>query len=421
MAERSEDEPEVLVVGGGPAGIAAACTAAEAGRQVVVLDDNPAVGGQIWRGGAGVGTAAAWFERLEASGARVCSGAAVVDVTRGVAGRPTISSRDGRGLQTWRPLATVLATGARERFVPFPGWTLPGVVGAGGVQALVKQGLDVAGRRVVVAGSGPLLLAVADLLVARGAVVPVIAEQAAAGRLARFAAGLLLDPAKLVQAIGIRRRIGGIVRTGTFPTAVRSEAGGLSVTLASGRPGRERHSEIACDILACGFGLVPNVEVARALGCGITGGRIDVDARGGTTVAGVWAAGECTGIGGVDAAIVEGRIAGLAAAGRITDAERLVRDRRRRQRFAAVLEAAFALDSRLGRLAAQDTIVCRCEDVAYGRLRCHAGWREAKLQTRVGMGPCQGRVCGTATETLFGWAPDDVRPPFTPLPLGDLG
>jgi hypothetical protein len=118
---------------------------------------------------------------------------------------------------------------------------------------------------------------------------------------------------------------------------------------------------------------------------------------------------------------VEGRIAGLAAAGRITDAERLVRDRRRRQRFAAALEAAFALDSRLGRLAAQDTIVCRCEDVAYGRLKCHAGWREAKLQTRIGMGPCQGRVCGTAAETLFGWAPDDVRPPFTPLPLGDLG
>jgi NADPH-dependent 2,4-dienoyl-CoA reductase/sulfur reductase-like enzyme len=422
MADLAVREIDLLVIGAGPAGMAAAIAAAEASREVAVLDDNPAAGGQIWRGGArgAAGAAADWFARLAASGARVHAGSAVVDCLPGGAGRPTIVSRDGSGLHRWRPAAVVLATGARERFVPFPGWTLPGVVGAGGVQALVKQGLDVRGRRIVVAGSGPLLLAVADLLVAKGAVVPVVAEQAPAARLAAFAAGLLTQPAKLAQAIGLRRRIGGVVRPGTFPTAVRALGDGLTVTLASGAAGRERQREIECDILACGFGLVPNVEVARALGCRIEAGRIAVDGVGATTVAGVWAAGECTGVGGVDAALVEGRMAGLAAAGRDAEAWALLPERRRWERFAAALDRTFALDPRLARLAADDTLVCRCEDVAYGRLRCHGGWREAKLQTRIGMGPCQGRVCGTATEVLFGWAPDDVRPPFTPLSLGDL-
>jgi hypothetical protein len=90
------------------------------------------------------------------------------------------------------------------------------------------------------------------------------------------------------------------------------------------------------------------------------------------------------------------------------------------RRFAAALERTFALDRRLARLATDDTVVCRCEDVAAGRLRCHRSWREAKLMTRIGMGPCQGWVCGPAADTLFGWSPDDVRPPLKEVPLADL-
>lgn len=421
MADAARDV-DVLVVGAGPAGVAAACEAAESRCGVVVLDDNPAAGGQIWRGGrrlAAPGPAAAWLDRLAASGAAVHTGTAVVDVVTDGATR-TFVTRGPAGIERWRPTAVVLATGARERFVPFPGWTLPGVVGAGGLQALVKQGLDVANRRVVVAGSGPLLLAVAELLVRKGASVVMVAEQAPPGRLAAFAAGLLLHPSKLVQAIGIRRTIGGVVRTGTFAERVRREGDGLTVSLASGTAGRERHTEIRCDILACGYGLVPNVELARAIGCAVDCRAVVVDDLGATDVPGVWAAGECTGVGGVDAALVEGRIAGLAAGGRAAVARRLVPARRAAARFATALERTFALDPRLAGLATDDTLVCRCEDVAAGRLRCISSWREAKLLTRVGMGPCQGRVCGTATETLFGWAPDDVRPPLFPVPLGEV-
>jgi NADPH-dependent 2,4-dienoyl-CoA reductase/sulfur reductase-like enzyme len=414
--------PDVLVIGAGPAGVAAACAAAAAGLSVTVFDDNPAPGGQIWRGGrrlAPSGPAAVWLDRLAASDAVVRPGTAVVDLMAEHGGR-TIVTRSAAGIERWRPAGIVLATGARERFVPFPGWTLPGVVGAGGLQALVKQGLAVAGRRVVVAGSGPLLLAVAELLVRKGAVVAAVVEQAPLGRLAAFGAGLVLHPHKLAQAIGIRRTIGGVLRAGCFPERVRQEGDGLCVSLVSGPPGRERRDELHCDILACGFGLVPNVEVARALGCRIERGAVAVDDLGRTDVPGVWAAGECTGVGGVDAALVEGQIAGHAAADRADKARRLVPERRAAARFAATLESTFALDPRLAQLAADDTLVCRCEDVAAGRLRCLNGWREAKLLTRIGMGPCQGRVCGPAAETLFGWSPADVRPPFFPVPLGDV-
>lgn len=422
MAEPLVRDVDVLVIGAGPAGIAAACVAAEAGRRVSVIDDNPAAGGQIWRGGPKEIAAEArpWLDRLARSGADLQAATAVIDV-RPAAGLPaTIHTRSPAAVVAWRPRAVILATGARERHLPFPGWTLPGVVGAGGLQALVKQGLDVRGRRIVIAGSGPLLLAVADLLVARGARVMAVAEQAPLGRLARFAGTLLAHPAKVVQAVGIARSIGPVLRPGTFPVAVRPGADGLVVRLASGPPARQRHREIACDALACGFGLVPAVDLGHALGCDVDRAGIAIDDRGRTTVPGVWAAGECVGIGGVDKSLVEGRIAGLAAAGRANEAARLLPAARRWRRFARSLDRTFRLDRRLASLASSDTIVCRCEDVAFGRLVGRSCWREAKLMTRIGMGPCQGRVCGPIADVLFGWEAGDGRPPLTAVPIADL-
>ena len=422
MADRPRDDVDVLVIGAGPAGIAAACAAAEAGRGVAVLDDNPAGGGQIWRGGTepAAGEARAWLERLGRCGAALHPQTAVFDLVPRPGLPPVVVARTPTGPREWHARSIVLATGARERCLPFPGWTLPGVVAAGGLQALVKQGLDVRGLRIVIAGSGPLLLAVAELVAARGGRVIAVAEQARLARLVRFSAGLIAHPAKLAQAARIGRAIGPVVRPGTFPVEVRSAAGGLIVTLASGRAGRERRWEAACDLLACGFGLVPNLETARALGCEVHAGRIAIDDTGATTVPSVWAAGEGTGVGGVEKSLVEGQIAGLAAAGERAAAERLVPAARRWRRFVAALDRTFALDRRLASLAKPDTVVCRCEDVAAGRLACHRSWREAKLMTRIGMGPCQGRVCGPITETLFGWAPADVRPPLTPVSLDDL-
>lgn len=172
---------------------------------------------------------------------------------------------------------------------------------------------------------------------------------------------------------------------------------------------------VACDYLACGFGLVPNTELPALLGCGTTVNQFQE-----TATPGVYAAGEVTGIGGLDLSVVEGEIAGLAAAGRHAEATRLFGSREKHRRFAAALEAAFALRPELKSLATAETIVCRCEDVRLGKLREFEGWREAKLQTRCGMGPCQGRVCGSAVEFLVGWKAESVRPPLFPARIGTL-
>src|SRR4051812_37383394 len=170
---------EVLIVGGGPAGIAAAVRAAESGKRVIILDDNPAEGGQIWRGQkthVSDPQAAGWLRKLESNRPEILAGSRVVD---GDPKQRTLRVETVAEAFDVRYEKLVLATGARELFLPFPGWTLPNVVGVGGLQALVKCGLPVAGKRIVVAGTGPLLLAVAAYLRKQGATVPAIAEQTA--------------------------------------------------------------------------------------------------------------------------------------------------------------------------------------------------------------------------------------------------
>src|SRR5215470_11514275 len=175
-------ESEVLVVGAGPAGMAAAASARQAGSQVTLVDDNPGIGGQIWRGAgqhAPSAEARRWVARVHNSDLRFIHGARVISQPQ--AGAILAESDDMVYELRFRRL--ILATGARERFLPFPGWTLPGVVGAGGLQALVKSGVPIRGARVVIAGSGPLLLAVGAYLQGRGARVRLIAEQAPFNRL----------------------------------------------------------------------------------------------------------------------------------------------------------------------------------------------------------------------------------------------
>ena len=151
------------------------------------------------------------------------------------------------------------------------------------------------------------------------------------------------------------------------------------------------------------------------LGCGVA-----VDELQQTGTAGIYAAGEVTGIGGLELSMVEGEIAGYAAAGQPDAARRLFAARERHRRFAAALERAFRLRQDLAELAADDTLVCRCEDVPLGRVRRCSGWREAKLHTRCGMGACQGRVCGPALEFLLGWKSESVRPPLFPARIRTL-
>ncbi|MGH9711543.1 MAG: hypothetical protein ACRD37_13460, partial [Candidatus Acidiferrales bacterium] len=131
-------------------------------------------------------------------------------------------------------------------------------------------------------------------------------------------------------------------------------------------------------------------------------------------------AGEPTGIGGVELSIVEGQIAGLAAAGEREKAQEYFGERKSQRRFSVALERAFALRDELRSLSDAETIVCRCEDVKFGVLRGQSSWRAAKLQTRCGMGPCQGRICGPAVEFLFGWKAESARPPIFPVPVESL-
>lgn len=417
MTERNNRHPysaEVLVVGAGPAGIAAACSAAESGARVAVVDNNPRAGGQIWRGEtretAQHGEAAHWLDKFAALGIELFSSTEIIDQTE--PGLLLAQSTDGAREFAYQKL--ILCTGARELFLPFPGWTLPNAMGAGALQALVKSGLSVAGKRVVIAGSGPLLLAVGAYLREHGAEIRLIAEQAPLYRVASFASSLLFSKNKLAQALAIRRRLSGVpYKTSCWPIRASGRDRVETVTL---RRGAKIWNE-PCDYLACGFHLVPNIEIASLLGCETRSGSVTVDNVQQSTVKGVFCAGELTGIAGVDSSILEGQIAGYAAAGQTARGARLWRQERFLAHFAESLRRAFALRAELRAIATPETIVCRCEDVQLSRLGSHSSWRAAKLQTRCGMGPCQGRICGPATQFLFGWKPDSVRPPVFAAPL----
>jgi len=405
-AVRDGGECDLLVLGGGPAGMAGAARAAEAGLRVALVDDNPSLGGQIWRR-AQEGAAAAWAARVRAAGVRVLTGTRIVDQPAG----HMLRAEAADGMVDLRYRRLLLATGARERFLPFPGWTLPHVLGAGGLQAMAKAGVPMEGKRVLVAGAGPLLLAVAAYVRQHGADLVAICEQAPASALAAFAAATPMS--KWREGLRLGRILRGVpVWTGSWIR--EAYPGGVVVR----RGGRERR--VACDWAGCGFHLVPNIELAQLLGCGTQNGCVLVDERQRTTVADVYCAGEPTGVGGVELALIEGEIAGLAAAGREPAGHELA-TRARYRRFAAKLDAVCRLRPELRGLARADTLVCRCEDVSYARMAPYTRWRDAKLQTRCGMGPCQGRVCGAAAEFLFGWQPEAVRPPIFPASVAALG
>jgi NADPH-dependent 2,4-dienoyl-CoA reductase/sulfur reductase-like enzyme len=407
---------EVLVIGAGPAGLAAGYTAARSGRHVILVDENPMPGGQIWRGEWTTprsSEAALWFDKVRRARLTILTG---IRVIAEVAER-TLLGEDQQAAYEFRYQTLILATGARERFLPFPGWTLPNVMGAGGLQALVKMGLPIRGKRVVVAGTGPLLLAVAAYLRAHGARVLMIAEQAPLSRLLSLGRGLWRFPTKAWQALILRGRLfDAPYRSSCWPLSANGDGRLQSVTLQCG----SRTREIPCDYLACGFHLVPNVELALLLGCEVREGCVRVNEFQETSRANIFCAGEPTGIGGVDLALVEGQVAGYAAAGRPEAARALFPQRDRWRRFAFRLNRTFALRPELKKLPDAQTIVCRCEDVPRGRLEEYRSWREAKLHTRCGMGPCQGRICGPAVEFLFGWTMESIRPPIFPARVESL-
>jgi len=419
-----KEQFDVLVVGGGPAGIAAAVSAAECDCSVALLDENNAPGGQIWRGfedgwhqppkqKRASKVPEEWFVRLRRSAVNVVQNCCVFGSSQP---GHLLADVDGEPIE-YVGESIVLATGARERFLPFPGWTLPNVVGAGGLQALVQCGLPIAGKRVVVAGSGPLLLAVAAHLAAHRAKIAMILEQAPLSSLANFAAALASRPSKLAQGVGYRWQTRTVpYRTSAWP--LRANGSDKIESLTYFYAGWQH--TVDCDYLACGFHLVPNTELAALLGCELTTAGVHVDDLQRTTVASVYCAGETAGVGGLDLALVEGQIAGIAAAGLPDRSRPLMAAHRRERTFAARLASAFALRAELRSVADAETIVCRCEDVRRVQLDGHHSWRAAKLLTRCGMGACQGRICGAACEFLYGWKADSQRLPVQPVSIPSL-
>ena len=410
------DTFDIAIIGAGPAGLAAAWAATQAGSTVCIIDENPAPGGQIWRSDSPEPTSADskfWLARLaHLSCARFFGASVIAQPEPGV----LLAERAGRPVEI-RYRKLIFATGARERFLPFPGWTSPRILGVGGIQAMVKSGLDVTGKRIIVAGSGPLLLPAAATLRKHGATVLCIVEQTPLKNLVRFGLSLLTSLGKLRQAASLKWQTLDIpYHAGAWPTCTHDTGDELQVKITTPSGSIIQH----CDCLACGFFLVPQLELPRLLGCTVNNGCVTVNELQQSSVPDIFCAGEITGIGGLDKSLVEGQIAGYAAAGNIAAAQLLFGPRRRSRRFAEQLRRAFELRPELRTLADDNTIVCRCEDVRLGDLRPFTTFRDAKLQTRCGMGICQGRTCGSICETLLGWTDTSTRPPAITCKVGTL-
>jgi NADPH-dependent 2,4-dienoyl-CoA reductase/sulfur reductase-like enzyme len=466
-----------VVVGAGPAGLAAAQAAATAGARVTLLDAADALGGQYWRHlppERPAGREAVLHHRWATFGeladalrahpsVTVLASAQVWSLERhdgGVRLNVLVGEPDGEGREALvlDPDALVLATGAHDRTLPFPGWQLPGVYSAGAAQALAKGERVAVGRRVVVAGAGPFLLPVASSLLQTGAEVVGVHE---AGRLGTLARGWLSRPWELAGAAGKAGELVGYVadlarhrvpwRPGEAVVAAHGDGHVEAVTVArldarwAPVPGTERRVE--ADAVCVSHGFTPRLELAIAAGCALSPGRfVLVDDAQATSVPGVWAAGEITGIGGADAALAEGTVAGTAAAGGGAGAGvRAARRARARARgFAARIESAHGIRGGWTGWLRDDTVVCRCEETTYGRVRevveltgSHEA-RSVKLTSRAGLGPCQARMCGRTLQELLdgpgaacsaksaggtegGAVPTvDRRPLVVPVRLGDL-
>ena len=457
---------QVLVIGAGPAGLAAARSARAAGADVVLLDSSDSLGGQFWRHLPPNRPARkeallhhGWsrFQSLATEltadpGCEVVLGAHVWAIDAGE--RPTVhvvlGEPDGHGRErvSFQPDAIVLATGAHDRTLPFPGWDLPGVFTAGAAQALAKGERLAVGERVVVAGAGPFLLPVAASLSATGSRVVAVME---ANRTAALVRGwlprawqLLPAASKGIELAGylaghLRHRIPYLL--GRTVIAAHGTTHVESVTTAKldrewvPIPGTEKVIEV--DAVCVSHAFTPRLELALAVGCELDADRfVRVDGRQQTSVANVNAAGEITSIGGVDLALAEGAIAGHHAAGASGTNASLERKRTVFSRFASRIEAAHGIKRGWPVWLTAETIVCRCEEVDYGSLCSTAratdsqSLRSLKLSTRAGLGICQGRVCGRTVEELLAHQTEgsaltdgtksDRRPVAVPIRLGEL-
>ena len=442
-----------VIVGAGPAGVRAAQTLVAHGLWPVVIDEAPRWGGQIYR------QPPAGFERpkrvlygFEAGRADALH-AAMADILDRVDWRPDtlVWNAEGgrldllsRGRMSTLPYGQlIVATGATDRVLPFPGWTLPGIYTLGAAQVALKYQGCAIGSRVVFAGTGPLLYLVAYQYAKAGAKVVAVLDTASFKDKVAAVPAVLRQPALFAKGLyylGWLRAHGVPVHQGV--RLVRA-SGGAQVAGMRWRDGREEH-EVACDAVGFGYALRSETQLADLLGCRF---RYDAlqraalperDEAGRSSVVGVYLAGDGAGIMGADAAEWAGERAALALladAGISVDATRVAALEARLARTAAFrhgLERAFPFPADWAAGAPDDLVICRCEEITAGELRACArdsGAREMnrlKALTRVGMGRCQGRTCGVAAAEILAHAcasaPQAVgrlrgQAPIKPLPF----
>jgi NADPH-dependent 2,4-dienoyl-CoA reductase/sulfur reductase-like enzyme len=422
---------DLLVIGGGPAGLAAAADAAAAGLTVALVDERATLGGQIFKqpgpgfvvhDHAALGPdhvrGRALIDAVERSPAQVLLRTSVLALW----GQSVAVVEEGSRARTLTARHLLIAAGAHDRPVPFPGWTLPGVITAGGAQTLVKTQGVLPGERVVFAGSGPLALAFPAQLHRYGANVALVLDAGPAPRVADAARMLRAARGNLTllrDAVRYRvRLLRGSVPLRYRRIIVRAEGDGRVEAVTHARvdadwrviPGTER--SLTADTLCVGYGFVPSLELARLAGCAFGydedrgGPTVSVDEWMRTSVPTVRAAGDGTGIDGSYVAEDEGRLAALGVArdlgaishGKADAAAAPLRARlARRRAFAAALRPMHRVGPGIFELADGDTVVCRCEELTRrtidAAIATSADLSVVKGLTRAGMGLCQGRNC----------------------------
>ena len=457
----SEASFDLVIVGAGPAGMAAAIEAAQGSMSVVVLDEQPMPGGQVHRAieqrkytgkqsNLDDRDGAALVQAFRNSAASYCGGTAVWQIEREGEGFAIFVS-SGDAARCLKARRLIIATGAIERPVPMPGWTLPGVMTVGAAQILLKTGGNVPTGQVVIAGQGPLALLYATQLLAAGVKPAACLNTTMPGaldRALRHLPGALGDIGQIGRGLGFMARL----RLGRVPLF-----GGVSDVAAHGDERLSSVSyvakgirrEIKADLLLLHEGVVPHTHLAMSMGAehrwdeGQSCWQPRLGADGQTSIEGLRIAGDGAGIGGWRIAALDGRLAARAMMrelGRETvpslDGAATVTLRRQRQRLAGLrpfLDAWFRPRAVL-QAPPDDVIVCRCEELTAGDLRAAIrqgclGPNQVKSFTRCGMGPCQGRECALTLTTLVaaerGITPEEagalrIRPPLKPLTLGEL-
>lgn len=433
MTERAD----ILVIGAGPAGIGAAVTAAARGLSVALVDLAETGGGQVYRApprgyrlppdfvtAQDIAAGDRLRDELESSPVRRALGHTLWSIAPGFHAH-TVGPE---GLTEWQTNAVIAATGTHERVIPFPGWTLPGIIGLAAATVLLKSQQTLPGTATVVAGCGPLLALVAASILKGGGRVVAVVDLAGPGEWFANLRVMASRPRLLARGLGWMRAIRAAGAPYLFRHAVVEARGGdavdeVLVAPVDGdgrpRPGRG-HRAFKVDSLTVGHGLVPTNEVTRLLGARHVyrpraGGWIpEQECPLRTSVENLYVAGDCAGIAGAESAVSRGRLAGLMAA---LDMGAIDRDGfshlaaphqaelRRVERFGRTMAGMMALRPGLLDTVTADTMVCRCEEVSRAEIDsaladgvCHVN--QLKAWTRCGMGPCQGRMCGETAASL---------------------